>query len=519
MRTVRVFLVSVLILVVSGMSLYAATPADTLVIAEKEQPASFDPIGAYNTTVNRVMLCAYDSLFTYKAGTTELIPALVNLWEISSDSLTYILHLQEGVKFHDGTELIAEDVKFTLDRTKALNIGIAGDLSNYEGSIIIDNYEIQIKLNKPYAPFSVFLAKVFVLNKDLTLQHEQDGDWGRTWLKTNEAGSGPYILSQFRPEEIAVFDKFDAYWRGWEGKHVSKVVFRFIKEGVTQRLLLQQGDVDLAQQPPMQDLADLRANPDIQVVSTPTLATYYIFMNVQKPPLDNKLVRQALSYAYDYEAHIQFILKGEGYRPHGYIPEAVPFYYSDKSIYPYEYNLDKARELLAEAGYPDGGFTLDMAYLPVLEEEVGTLETMQDACAKLGITIKPRGMTWPTFVDAVTNFDTAPMLSTVYSYPSYPDIHAYLSVNFDCKYVGQWSNYSWYCNPAFSALTDKAISTSDPEVRRELYKWAQIILDSDAAAIPISVKNFVVALRTNVHGYAHTPAYQEGVNVYDIYKD
>lgn len=519
MATIRVCLVSLLVLLVGGVVLQAVTPADTLVIAEKEQPASFDPTGAYNTTVNRVMLCSYDSLFTYKAGTTELLPAVAKSCEISSDGMTYTLYLQEGIKFHDGTDLTAEDVKFTLDRTKALNIGIAGDLSNYEESIIANDYEIKIILNEPYAPFGVFMAKVFVLNKHLTLQHEQDGDWGRTWLKTNEAGSGPYVLSQFRPEEIAVFDKFDAYWRGWSNKHVSGVVFRFIKESITQRLLLEQGDIDLAQQPSMEDLDDLRANPDIQVVSTPTLATYYIFMNVQKEPLTDERIRRALSYAYDYEAHIQHILKGEGYRPHGYFPEAVPFYYSDKSVYPYEYNLDKARELLAEAGYPEGGFTLDMAYLPVLEEEVGTLEIMQDACAKLGITIRPRGMTWPTFVDMVCDFDTAPMLSTVYSYPSYPDVHAYLSVNFDCQYVGQWSNYSWYCNPAFSALTSRAASTSDPEVRRELYKWAQIILASDAPAIPISVKKFVVALRTNVHGYAHTPAYQEGVNVYDIYKD
>jgi len=518
-RTTRVFLVGALILLVSGMALFATTPQDTLVIAENESPASFDPVEAYNSTVNRMMLCAYDSLLTYKLGTTELVPALAESWEISPDGMMYTLHLQEGVEFHDGSPLTAEDVQYTLDRTKALNIGIASDLANYESSTIVNDYEIQIKLNKVYAPFSVFLAKVFVLNKVLTEKHEENGDWGRTWLKMNDAGSGPYVLMQFRPEETAVFDKFDAYWRGWEGNHVSHVVWRFIKESATQELLLRQGDIDLAQDPSKEDLADLRANSNINVISSATLATFYIGMNVQKPPLDNKLVRQALSYAYDYQAHIEHVLNGEGYWPHGYMPREVPFYYSSKSAYPYERNLDKARELLAEAGYPNGGFTLDMAYLPVLSEEVAALQIMQDACAKLGITIQPRGMTWPTFVDSVSNFDTAPMLSAVYEFPSYPDATAYLDSQFACRFIGQWNNYCWYCNPAFSALLSAAASTAEPKVRTELYKWAQIIIDDDAPAIPVSVINYIVAMRVDVHGYIHTPAYQEGVSVYDIYKD
>jgi len=142
-----------------------------------------------------------------------------------------------------------------------------------------------------------------------------------------------------------------------------------------------------------------------------------------------------------------------------------------------------------------------------------------DACAKLGIKIEPRGMTWPTFVDLVSKFDSAPMLSCVYAFPSYPDAHAYLDSQFHCRFVGQWNNYSWYCNETFSKLVEEAGAATDPAVREQLYKQAQIILAEDMPAIPISVINYVVALRSNVFGYAHTPAYHEGVNVYYIYKE
>jgi len=519
MRTGKVFLVSMLILVMFGIGLHAITPIDTFVIAKKQHPASFDPAESYNSTVDIMMLCAYDPLVTFKAGTMEMIPAVARAWEISPDGKTYTLHLQEGVKFHDGADLTAQDVKYSLDRAKALNIGIAADLTDYEEAVVVNPYEVQIKLRQVYAPFLPFLTKVFVLNKSLAMQHEQDGDWGRTWLKTNEAGSGPYILTEFRPEEIAKFSRFDDYWRGWDGKHVSNLVFRFVKESATQRLLIEEGDIDFALNPAVEDLPDLGANPDIKIDSAPTLATLYLFMNVQKEPLTDKRVRQALLYAYNYEAHIKHILEGEGYHPNGYYPREVPYYYSNEDVFPYKYDIDKARELLTEAGYPDGGFTLDMAYLPALNEEVGVLEIMQDACSRLGITINPRGMTWPTFVDSIPNFDTAPMLSTVYQYPSYADANAYLDSQFHCRFVGQWNNYSWYCNPAFSALVSKAASTTDPETRRELYKWAQIILADDAPAIPISVINFTVALRANVYGYAHTSTYHRCINVYDIYKE
>jgi len=502
-----------------AVGVLAATPKDTLVIAENEHPASFDPAEAYNSTVDRMMHCAYDSLITYKPGTTEMVPGIAKAWEVSEDGLVYTLRLQENVVFHDGSPLTAEDVKYTLDRAKALNIGIAVDLVFYEKTVIVNDYEVEIHLSKPFAPFLSFLGKVFVLNKALVQQHEIEGDWGRTWLKTHEAGSGPYVLKEFRPEEIAVFEKFDNYWRGWDGKHVSRVVWRFIKESATQELLLRNGDIDIAQDPAREDLADLRADPNLKVVSTPTLATLYIFMNTQKGPLADKRVRQALAYAYDYEAHINHVINGEGYRPLGFFPKEVPYFYSNSCIFPYEHNLDKARELLAEAGYPNGGFTLDFAYLPVLSEEVGALEIMQDACAKLGIRIEPKGMTWPTFVDLVPNFDTTPMLSTAYDFPSYPDPHAYLDFQFHCRFVGQWSNYSWYCNETFSRLIEKAGATTDPDVRMGLYMQAQEILADDMPAIPVSVINYVVALRANVFGYAHTPAYHECVNVYDIYKE
>ncbi|MEW6049106.1 MAG: ABC transporter substrate-binding protein, partial [Bacillota bacterium] len=483
-------------------------------MAENEHPASFDPVQADDSTVDRMCRLAYEALLQYKVGTPEPEPALAESVEVSPDGLVYTAKLRKGVKFHDGSELTAEDVKFSLDRAKKLGRGIAFVLQYYEETEVVDPYTLRIKLSRPYAPFMAALPKLYILNKKLVTANDK-GDDGQAWLRDHEAGSGPYKLDSFAPEQEAVFSRFDGYWRGWDGEHVDKVVWRFVKESATQKMLLEKGDVDIAMDVSAEDLEALKSNPDISIHESPTLVEYFVFMATHRGPLKDKRVRQALSYAYDYAAHVNSVLRGHGTQSRGPIPAGMP--YHDSSVFQYTKDLDKARQLLKEAGYHNGGFTLTMAYLPVLEEEVRTVEILQSACRELGIEIKPEGMTWPVLVDRLSKPETVPDLSTVYNFPSYADPDAAVFSFFHSSFIGNGLNFAYYKNPVADQLMEKGQTSVDPAAREQAYKELQRVLVEDAPAIYVSCPNHWLAARSYVKGYKYTPAHHETLNAYDIY--
>ena len=173
----------------------------------------------------------YDRLVAYKGSSTELVPSLATSWEISKDGKVYTFRLRHGVKFHDGTEFTAKDVKFSLDRMIKINKGPAWiytqdmDLNSVK---VVDDYTVQITLTHPYAAFLYTIAYVgaSIMNSTLVMKHEVNGDLGQAWLQDHDAGSGPYIMTQWVPNVQVVLKKFGDYWHGWTGKHVSTVIIK-----------------------------------------------------------------------------------------------------------------------------------------------------------------------------------------------------------------------------------------------------------------------------------------------------
>jgi len=486
--------------------------ANTLVIAEEEQPKSFDPVDTDDSTVNRMTVVAYDALLRYKAGTATLEPDLATSYSISPDGKAYTFILRQGVKFHSGSTFTAADVKFTMDRIKTLNQGIAFILGSYKSTDVLGPYKVRINLSTPNAPFLSAIPKFYLLSKTDVTAHVSGADMGRAWLKTNEDGTGPFQLVSFSPGQTAIFKRFPGYWAG--PAKLDGVVYQFIGQPSTQELMLEHGQVDIADEPALADLPTLTKTSGIAINAAATLVEYFLELRVTHKPLDNVLVRQAISYAYDYHAHIKNILHGYGVQAQGPFSPNIPFH--DNSLPVYHLDLAKAKALLTKAGYPNGGFTLRVAYLPALAEETQSVLNLQANLSKLGITVQPVGMTFPTQAADIQNPKSTIDIYSIYTFPPVADPDAALVGTFNCAARTDSYNGSYYCNPTVDAELAQARASTSKTVRAQLYKKVQDQIMADVPALFISNPKWVVAERTWVKGYQYTPSQHETQNVYDI---
>lgn len=481
-----------------------ASDVKVLVMATEGSVPTFDPLGSDDSRVDTPSINMYNALYQSKPGTTEIEPELALSYEVSEDSLTTTFTLRQGVKFHDGTELTAHDVKYTVDRMLGLKTGYYQSLTPIVGAEVIDDYTVAIKTDAPFPGLVMALSRLYIVNADLVKQHEENGDWGQKWLQDHEAGSGPYTLVSFEPEQQFTMEKFPDYFKGWEGSHADRVIFRVIKEEATRRLALENGDIDWAYVGSSDVFEVLKNTEGIKTYSDPTLnQLYFAFFN-QNEYLKDARVRQAISLAYDYTGHVEQARAGYAQIARGPLPPPIPCF--DEEMPESAQNMDEAKRLMAEAGYPDGGFTLTMAYQGTMPEEVSAFQIMQAALQELGITLEAMPVEWPSKVAAYANADTAPDIGTIWIYPSYPDPDEYLQRLAHSMQIGA-INFSWYNNPEMDALLDAGRQEMDSSKRCEYYKDAQKLWLEDRPYADVVVGTNLAASRDYVEGYLATPSH------------
>lgn len=497
------------VLVLSGCASSGsdATPS-TIVIADNEPPQTFDPIQAGNSTVNAVVIPLYDVLLDFDAN-NELGPRLAESWKVADDGLSIDIKLRSGVKFHDGTELTSADVQYTMDRVKAINVGVASEVVAYKSTAIKDDLNLTITLSEASAPFLSALSRIYILNSKLVKANEGT-DKGQKWLASNEAGSGPYTLKSYTTNQEASFVKFKDYYRGFDGQ-ADNVVIRYIVESATQRDSLLNGDVDIAYDVATADLPSFDSNKDFSVIKKDTLVQLYIHFNMQKGPTTDPRVREAIRLAYDYDAHVKSILQGNGAVAKGPLP-AVMNCHAD--IPAGKQDLVKAKQLLAAAG--KSKLKISMDYLSVIEEmdRAGTL--LQSALREIGVDLTLKTVTFPEYMEHVKTVNTTPDLGMIYAFPAYPDPHSVLAINFDSQYIGGGYNFGSYKSAKVDSLVRAAAVATDPSKRCDLYREAQQVIESDFTSINISNPKFVVVARAGISGDIYRPAHHNTLDVYNI---
>jgi len=460
----------------------------------------------------------YETLVFYNPpGSEEVLgPALATGWESSVDGLTWIFHLREGVKFHDGTDFNAEAVKYSIDRTLSLGLGAAFIWDAVDVITVIDDYTVEFKLTYS-APMDLVAASGYGAWIFSPACIEAQGENANEWLNEgHDCGSGPYMIESREKGSRLIMTRFDDYWGGWREGQFDIVVFEVNPDPVVRQQMLEAGEADFTYALPRVNFEALDARDDVTVYINPSFQNLLGLINMEKEPTNNKLVRQALSYAFPYQQFVEIVMLGQATQAYGPVPAGMWGFSED--LFQYSYDLDKARELLTDAGYPEGGFDLVMTYATgdLEEEQVG--ELWRAELAKLGINLEVRGMEWEAQWDlAMSDPLAAQDIFVMYWWPDYVTPYTYLFNMFHCEEEILF-NDGYYCNPEFDDLIDRGneFSATDREEAERLFIEAQEILIEEAAAMFFYDLPNDHELRSDIEGYADNPAYPHIVFVYKL---
>ena len=480
--------------------------SNQLVIGISSVPTSLDEqqISDYNS--DRVASEIFDTLLRFADDSTDVEPCLAKSWTISDDGLVYTLELRDDVKFHDGTDFNAEAVVLNYERftSGAPEFAYAGPIFDMvEKAEATGEYEVTFTLVEAFSPFLKHLAMTqFSISSPTAFQKVSKlEDYGRS-----PVGTGPYKVVEWNGETEVILEKNADYWGG--APKLDRLIYRFITDDNTRLNELEAGTIDIAVDPLPDSLKGFEENPDFQVLQRPSLHTWYLSLNTQMPPFDKKEVRQAFYYAIDRQAIVDNILQGTGVVSENFLPPATPGYTSD--VPKYDYNPEKAKELLAAAGAEN--LTLDL-WVPEggsgMQQPDAMATAIQSDLAKAGVTLNIKKLEWGEYLDTMFG-DVAPkdqeMLIGEMSWISDngdPDNFLY----FLCSET-QWPptyNSAYYSNKDFEDLIIKARFTPDGPEREQLYADAQKILMDDLPYLPIDHEVITSIAKSTITGFVQHP--------------
>jgi peptide/nickel transport system substrate-binding protein len=442
------------------------------------------------------------SIFIGDYSIQGIDPLLVESWEISPDYTVYTLHLRQGVMSHAGNEHTAEDVKWSYDRkfgTEAIGTFFTGvlGLEGPDSVEVVDKYTVRFTSKWPNSELVFFGANAnmdchCIDSVEAKKHATSDDPWATEWLRTNEAGHGPYRLDSIEPGEQSVFLAFEDYWGG--RPPIDKVVVRAVPSSATRKAMLEAGTVDVAEWLSPLEIQDLSGKPGITISSVPANLQLRALMNPNSGPLASKAVRQALCYATPYDDILQSVYFGRARRMNaidaGWGPD-----YSNGINCPYEYDPNKAKGLLEEGGYAEG-FDLTLSYDAGRPEQEPIAILMQSSFAEIGVKLTLDKVPATTYTEKLTKKEYPFVLFQ--EYPTVPDIGYTGWLYYHSK---AFTNYCGYSNPEVDQLIDEGMGIVDPEKRRETFWRAEAIIMDDAMMVPIAYPGYHLAHRDYVTGF------------------
>jgi peptide/nickel transport system substrate-binding protein len=448
-----------------------------------------------------------------------LSPGLATSWESNEDATEWTFHLREGVKFHDGTDFDAEAVKYSIERVMTLGLGPAFIWDPVEEIQVADDYTVKFKL-KYAAPLDLIASAAYGAWIISPTAVEAQGEKASEWFNEGHtAGTGPYVIESRELGRRLAMTRFDDYWGGWKEGQFDKAVFEIVVDPAERQQMLELGAADMAYDLPRENWATLDARDDVTVYVNPSFQNLLGLFNMEKDLTGNKLVRQALSYAFPYQQFIEGVMLGQATQAHGPIPAGMWGHSED--LFQYTYDLDKARELLAEAGYPEGGFDLVMTHDAADPDQKQLGELWQAELAKLGINLELRPMEFESQWNLAKSDPLAAQdIFVMLWWPTWITPYDFLFTMFHCE-EEIFFNLGYYCIPEFDELIDTAneLSGSDREEAERLFIESQKALIEDAAAMFFYDSPSNRTLRSDIKGYVDNPAYPHVVFVYKLWQE
>lgn len=477
----------------------AQVSGGTVTYAAGADPDNLDPANAESNPSEAVNRMMYENIAKFDPK-LKIVPGLATKWEQSKDGFTWTFYLRKGVKFHDGTPFNAEAVKVFFERMigpeKPSRAGLYVPFVN--SVEIVDDYTVKINLKTPFA---------FFLNN---LAHSASGIISPTALKTygkdisrRAVGTGPFKFVEWVHGDHLTMVRNDDYWGG--KAYLDKIVVKTVKEDSARVMMLQSGDAQLIVRIPSEDIPRLEKDPNIKLDSTETLRVLYIGINCSKKPFTDVRVRQALNYAVDKEAIVKSLYQGRALVSAGIVPPLATGFFSVKG---YPYDPEKAKKLLAEAGYPKGFKAKLWSPQGRYPKDFEMAQAVQQQLKKVGIDCTLDTMEWAVYLAATRKppEENESELFLLGWAPSTAEARWILYPLYTTEqWVPQGNNRSFYSNKEFDDLVNKFTrATSKAEMDKYL-KAAQELLVKEAASIFILVTKETIGMSKKLHGVINSP--------------
>ncbi|MGY4706363.1 ABC transporter substrate-binding protein [Candidatus Bipolaricaulota sp. J31] len=471
-----------------------STLGGELVVAVSTEPPTLDPTSNPAAAIDLILHHnLYEGLVQVGPDGT-FHPQLAETWEVTEDGLTWTFKLRPGVRFHDGSPCDAEAVRASFLRAMAPDTlnpqpEFYADIATVE---VVDPHTVRFRLERSIPYFLAILAQGDSVVVPVA---------PRTGVPLGEhpVGTGPYRFVEWRPGDRIVLERNPDYYLP-EIPKLSRITFRFISNDAARVLALRAGDVDVAVDVPPQLAVELGRDPNFAVVSGPMNLVQIMAINNAREPFDDLRVRQAIAYAIDREKIIELVSLGYATPIGGPIPTRMPYYVDLTGLYPHD--PQRARELLTEAGYPDG-FETTMTLPSNYEFHVRTGELIAAQLETVGIKAEIQLVDWGTWLERV--FAQADYDLTVIGHPGRLD-PALMLTGYGAERPNYYFRRGWR-NEELERLLEEGKRCMDPERRREIYERAQRIIAEEVVNYFIQDPHRIIAARSDIEGLAVYPIY------------
>jgi peptide/nickel transport system substrate-binding protein len=497
-----------LVLVTTPGAPASAQPAGTLVVGLVAEPVNLDPPQVTDINSLRVSRRIVETLVTFPEESTQIVPGLAESWTISRDGLWYTFKLRRGIKFHDGTPFNAEAVKFSIERQfnpehPANKLGKYPFANYFFGNVkaveVMDEATVRFVLKEPRASFLAILTSGAASIVSPTAVRK----WGVDYA-LNPVGTGPFRYGSWQRGQQVTLEKNAEYWRG--PVKLDRVIYRPIVEDQARLTELLTGAVDLIVGVPPDFVGQLESSPKANLFKQVGAHVWYLGINNQKKPFDDKRVRQALNYAVNKDAIVKDVLKGTGAVSRG--PVLPGTWAAEPGLHAYPYDPERAKKLLAEAGYPNGLTTT--LWVPEsgsgMQSPVAMATVMQSNLKAVGVTVTLQTMEWGAFLTKLRSKEQELFALSWMAGSEDPDL-----VLYPLLHSSQWTptgpNRALYKNERFDEILNKARQITDQAKRAELYREAQKILVEDAPWIFVDHEVQIAATSKRVQGFKLHPSF------------
>ena len=446
---------------------------------------SLDPHVAEGAGTREVLFNVFEGLVKPNSN-GDLIPAVASDYSINEDGTVYTFTLREGVKFHNGKKVTVQDVKASLDKCAGTESGepLVAAFSAVKEINTPDDKTIEVVLKESDTDFLPNLTAAILPADHLD-------------ASTEPIGTGPYKYVSRSPQENIILESFDDYWG--EKAKIKTVVLKIVSDADTIVMNLEGGSIDLMARLSTTQAAQLSDNFDIYEGTMNLVQALYINNSVE--PFNNTKVRQALSYAVDVQEIMDFVSDGKGTETGSSMFPAFGKYYMKELNDTYNTDIDKAKQLLNEAGYPDG-FEFTITVASNYQQHVDTAQVLKEQFKKIGVTANINLVEWDTWLNDVyigRNFETTVVGVDASTLTASAMLGRFVS--------DSGKNFINYNNPEYDKVYGEAIATVDDDVRTEKYKMCERILSEDAANVYIQDLPNLVAVNKKFGGYEFYPLY------------